>query len=107
MATIVSVCMSFVACLITMSMHLWWNFDLRKIKRRLGFKDRPEYIEVPQVVADEDDEEDRPPPGSPPSIVYGSRRGEHQFVLEFPRPHDGEESSSPVLLAREPLLFDT
>ena len=91
-----------------MAMHLWWNFDLKKIKRRLGFKDRPEYIEVPQVAADEDDEEDRPPPGSPPSIVYGSRRGEHQFILEFPRPHDGEEleSSSPVLLAREPLLFD-
>ena len=107
-ATIVSVCLSIVACLVTMAMHLWWNFNLKKIKRRLGFKDRPEYIEVPQVAADEDDEEDRPP-GSPPSIVYGSHRGEHQFVLEFPRPHDGEEleSSSPVLLAREPLLFDT
>ena len=75
------------------------------MKRRLGFKDRPEYIEVHQVAADEDDEEDRPPPGSPPSIVYGSYRGKHQFVLEFPRPHDGEGSSSPVLLAREPLLF--
>ena len=104
-ATIVSVCLSFVVCLVTMAMHLWWNFDLKKIKRRLGFKDRPEYIEVPQQVAA--DEDDRPPPGSPPSIVYGSRRGEHQFILEFPHPHDGEESSSPVLLAREPLLFDT
>ena len=64
---------------------------------------------MPQVAADEDDEEDRPPPGSPPSILlYGSRRGEHQFVLEFPHPRNGEEleSSSPVLLAREPLLFD-
>ena len=90
-----------------MAMHLWWNFDHKKIKIRLGFKDRPEYIEVPQVAADEDDEEDRPPPGSPPSIVYGSRRGEHQFVLEFPHPHEELESSSPVLLAREPLLFDT
>ena len=106
-ATIVSVCLSFVVCLVTMAMHLWWNFDLKKIKRRLGLKDRPEYIEVPQVAADEDDEEDRPPPGSPPSIVYGSRRGEHQFVLEFPHPHEELESSSPVLLAREPLLFDT
>ena len=41
--------------------------------------------------------------------VYGSRRGEHQFVLEIPRPpYDGEEqeSFSPVLLAREPLLFE-
>ena len=106
-ATIVSVCLSFVVCLVTMAMHLWWNFDLKKIKRRLGFKDRPEYIEAPQVAADEDDEEDRPPPGSPPSIVYGSRRGEHQFVLEFPHPHEELEFSSPVLLAREPLLFDT
>ena len=106
-ATIVSVCLSFFVCLVTMAMHLWWNFDLKKIKRRLGFRDRPEYIEVPQVEVDEDDEEDRPPPGSPPSIVYGSRRGQHQFVLEFPYPRDENESSSPVLLAREPLLSDT
>ena len=106
-ATIVSVCLSFAVCLVTMAMHLWWNFDHKKIKRRLGFKDRrPEHTEVPQVAADEDDEEDRPPPGSPPSIVYGSHRGEHQFVLEFPHPHEELEPSSPVLLAREPLLFD-
>ena len=103
-ATIVSVCLSLVVFLVTMAMHLWWNFNLKKIKRRLGFKDRPEDIEVPQVAADD---EDRPPPGSPPSIVYGSRRGQHQFVLEFPRAHDELESSSPVLLARESLLFDT
>ena len=69
-----------------MAMHLWWNFDFKKMKRRLWFKDRPEYIEVPQVAADEDDEEDKPPPGSPTSIVYGSHRGEHQ-VLD-PRPHE-------------------
>ena len=106
-ATIVSVCLSFVVCLVTMATHLWWYFDLKKIKRRLGFRDRPEYIAVPQEAADEDDEQDRPPPGSPPSIVYGSRRGEHQFVLEFPYPREENESSSPVLLAREPLLFDT
>ena len=107
-ATIVSVCLSFVVFLVTMAMHLWWNFDHEKIKRRLGFKDRqPEYTKVPQVEANEDDDEDRPPPGSPPSRVYGSRRGEHQFVLEFPHPREELESSSPVLLAREPLLFDT
>ena len=106
-ATIVSVCLSFVVCLVTMAMHFWWNFDLKKIKRRLGFRDRPEYIKVPQVEANEDDEEERSPLGSPPSIVYGSHRGEHQFVLGFPYPREGNESSSPVLLAREPLLFDT
>ena len=105
-ATIVSVCLSFVACLVTMAMHLWWKFNLKKIKRRLGFRDRPEYIEVSQVAADDNDEEDRPPLGSPPSIVYGSHRGEHQFVLEFPDLSKENESSSPVLLAREPLLFD-
>ena len=90
-ATVVSVCLSFVVFLFTMAMHLCWKFDHKKIKRRLGFKDHPEYIKVPQVAADENDEEDRPLPGSPPSIVYGSRRGEHQFVLEFPHP--------PVLLS--------
>ena len=105
-ATIVSVCLSFVVCLVTMAIHLWWNLDFKKIKRKLGFKDRPEYIEVPLVAGEEDDEEDRPPPGSPPSIVYGSSRGEHRFVLEF-QSHDGRDSVSPVLLAREPLLFDT
>ena len=106
-ATIVSVCLSLFVCLVTMAMHLWWNFDLKKIKRRLGFKDQIEYIALPQMAANEDDEEDRPPPGSPPSIVYGSHRGQHQFILEFPHPHEEHESSSPVLLAREPLLFDT
>ena len=105
-ATIVSVCLSLAVCLVTMAMHLWFNFDLKKIKRRLGFKDRIDYNEVPQMAANED-EEDRPPPGSPPSIVYGSHRGQHQFVLEFPHPHEEHESSSPVLLAREPLLFDS
>ena len=110
-ATIVSVCLSFVVCLVTMAMHLWWNFDHKKIKRRLGFKDRPDQIEMLPVSPD-GGEEDRPPSRSPPSIVYGSHRGEHQFVLEFPHPSRdayGEEleSSSPVLLAREPLLFDT
>ena len=59
------------------------------------------------MAADEDDEVDRPPPGSPPSIVYGSHRGQHQFELVFPNPSEDNESSSPVLLAREPLLFDT
>ena len=83
-ATIASVSLCFVVCLVTMAMHLWWNFNLKKIKRRLGFKDHQEYIPVPQVSANEDDEVDRPLLGSPPSIVYGSRRGEHQFELVFP-----------------------
>ena len=110
-ATIISVCLSFIFCLITMVIHLMWNFDLKKIKRKLGFENRPKYIAVPQVTADDDDDGENlllTPLHSPPSVVYGSRRGEHQFVLEFPHlSHDGEEqeSSSPVLLEREPLLF--
>ena len=103
-ATIVSVCLSLIVCHIIMVMHFWQNFDLTRMKRRLGFKERPEYIQLPQQVADE---EERSYLGSPSSIVYGSRRGEHQFVLEFPHPHEDLESSSPVLLAREPLLFNT
>ena len=104
--TIVSVCLSLAACIVTIATHLRWNFDLKKIKRRLGCKDRPEYIEVPQVSADENDEEDRSPLGSSPSIVYGSHRGEHQFELEFRSSSHDSEEPSPVLLAREPLLFD-
>ena len=107
LATIISVCLSIVVCIVTMAMHIRWNFNLRKIKRRLGFEDQPIYTALSTVSADEDDEEDRPPLGSPPSIVYGTRRGEHQFDLEFPDPSRDDESSSPVLLAREPLLFDT
>ena len=61
-ATIVSVCLSILVSLFIMAMYLWWNFDLKKIKRRLGLKDRPEYniIAVPQVTADEDNKADQP-----------------------------------------------
>ena len=51
---------------------------------------------MPLLAADEN--EDRPPPGSPPSIVYDSRRGEPQFELEFSS-YDDEDSFTPVLLA--------
>ena len=107
--TIVSVSFSFGVCLVTIAMHFKLNFNFKQIKRKLGFKDpQPAYIQVPQTSSDEDSH----PPGSPPSIVYGSCRGEHQFVLEFPHRHhyDGEEleliDTSPVLLEREPLLFE-
>ena len=102
--TTVSVCLALIVSLVTMVMHLKGTFDLKNIKRRLGFGNRSEYVAVSQVAADQDDEE---LPGSPPSIVYGSRRGVHQFVLEFPRSSDDQEPSSPVLLEREPLLMHT
>ena len=65
-----------------MVMHLWWNFDLKKIKGKLGLRQQHKYKAVPHVATDEN-EENRPLV-SPPSIVYGSYRGENQFVLEFP-----------------------
>ena len=49
-ATIVFVCQSIVACVVTMAMHLWWNFDYIKIKRRLGFKDQNVNIPSTTVV---------------------------------------------------------
>ena len=105
--TIVSVCMSFVVCLVIMAIHLWWNFDFKKIKRKLGFKYQPGYVALPQVASDEDVEEERPPE-SPPPIVNGSCREGHHFMQGSPPPNaENIESPSPLLLAREPLLFDT
>ena len=100
-ATIISVCLSFFVCLLTMAMHVWWKYDCKtEIMNRLWFgKQPPECIEM----HNNKNEEERPP-GSPPSIVYGSHRGEHQFVLEFPR--NNGVPSSPVLIKRESLLFD-
>ena len=45
-------------------------------------------------------------PGSPPSHVYGTIRGEHQFDLHIPKIPSNSSPSSPVILReREPLLF--
>ena len=106
--TIISICVSLVVCLVTMAVHIRKYLEFQRIKRKLGFKDRPEYIAVPQVAAGEEDEDDKTPrSASPPSMVYGSSRGEHQFVLEFTLDDQDQESLSPVLMEREPLLFDT
>ena len=107
-ATIVSVCLSFLVFLATIVVHLLQKFDLKSIKRRLGFRIRPEYISIPQLAVDGDETDVAR--FSPPSVVYGRQRGEHQFVLEFrSSSQDGQEQEclSPVLLDREPLLFDT
>ena len=49
-------------------------------------------------------------PGSPPDQVYGTERGQHRFVFEFPRPpasgRDMDDTPGPVLMEREPLLFN-
>ena len=41
-------------------------------------------------------------------MVYGSSRGEHQFVLEFSLDdyQDQDSEISQYLMEREPLLFD-
>ena len=105
--TIVSICVSLVVCLATMAVHIGKYLEFQRIKRKLGFKGRPEYTAVAQVAADEDDEDDKTPrSASPPSMVYGSSRGEHQSVLEFTLDDQDQESLSPVLMEREPLLFD-
>ena len=112
-ATASSICVSIVVFLVTVTVHIRQNFDLKKIKRRLGFKDRPEYVPLPQVSADEDDEEVMTPrSASPPVMVYDSSRWIHQYVLDVrPSPHGNvpelqPEPGSPVLMEREPLLFD-
>ena len=69
LTTVISVCLSMLVCLVTMVMHLWWNFDLKKIKIKFGLRQQHKYKAVPQVATDED-EENRPLV-SPPSIVYG------------------------------------
>ena len=111
-AAITSASLSFAALIATSVLNLWWNIDLKKL-RRIGLD-----YEMLQVAVDKSEEKsaDVPDglPGSPPSRVYGSRRGEHQLDLFFPNPphlragggFDDSPSSSPILVEREPLLFD-
>ena len=67
-------------------------------------------IELPQLAKDDDEGVHETVPGSPPDQVYGTERGQHRFVFEFPRPDvavsTDSTSCSPVLMEREPLLFD-
>ena len=104
-ATIVSICLSFAVFLVTVAVHIKQKFNLKKIKRKLGFNDRPAECPLSQVPAEEDDKEDILSPGSPQSIVYSSHREEHQFILDFPHSSrkDDEQriSSSPCSTAVE------
>ena len=104
-ATIVSICLSFAVFLVTVAVHIKQKFNLKKIKGKLGFNDRPAECPLSQVPAEEDDKEDILSPGSPQSIVYSSRREEHQFILDFPHSSrkDDEQriSSAPCSTAVE------
>ena len=104
-ASSVSICFSFLAFLITVVLHIQQSFDLNQIKRRLGFTTNLT-VSISRLAENDYDDEDRLRPGSPPSVVYGSRRGQHQFVLEIPHGCNSEESLPSVLLEREPLLYD-
>ena len=90
-----------------MAFHVKSNFDLKSMKRKLGFRERPRYVALSREPNDDDANDEDKHLGSPSSIVYGSSRGEHRFVLEFPRDNEDQDRLSPVLLEREPLLFDT
>ena len=74
-------------------------------------EERPQLINLPQLAAadDNDNRERERVPASPSHQVYGSERGQHHFLLEFPHPSaDARDANTPpaVLMEREPLLFE-
>ena len=103
-ATIISVSLSLLACLATMAMHLWYNFIVKKIKNWIA-KTRSSNDISGSIRSQRAVENDSRPPLSPPSVVYGSFRGQHRFLLELPN-QDCDQDYSPSDLEREPLIFD-
>ena len=103
-ATIISVSLSLMACFATMAMHLWYNFIVKKIKNWIA-KTRSTNDMSGSVRSQRAVENDSRPPVSPPSVVYGSFRGQHRFLLELPN-QDCDQDYSPSDLEREPLIFD-
>ena len=75
-------------------------------------RERPQFINLPQLDAADDgghNREHERVPASPPNRVYGSERGQHRFLLEFPHPSaDAGDTDTPpaVLMEREPLIFE-
>ena len=71
---------------------------------------KPTTVATLTQIATDDDKVHETVPGSSPDQVYGTERGQHRFVLEFPRPYSGrdmDDITSPVLMEREPLLLNT
>lgn len=62
------------------------------------------------MATDDDDKVPKEVLGSPPDQVYSTEKDQHRFVFEFSRPPAGNNMDStpisPVLMEREPLLFD-
>lgn len=115
-AAITSVSFSVGLFFIIIILHLRWKFNLRKLKTCFGqdvhhssVTEDSTTMERSKSLSDYATEEH---PGSPPSQVYDTRRGKHQFELIFDKsplhtPHTGVLSPlTPVLREREPLLFD-
>ena len=102
-ATIISVSISLMACLATMALHLWYNFIVKKIKNWIA-KTRSSNDISGSIRSQRAVENDIRPPVSPPSVVYGSFRGQHRFLLKLPNQDSHQDSLSD--LEREPLLFD-
>ena len=80
-ATIISVSLSLMACFATMAMHLWYNFVVKKIKNWIA-KTRSSNDISGSIRSQRAVENDSRPPVSPPSVVYGSFRGQHRFFTE-------------------------
>ena len=107
-ASIVSTCLSLLGLLAIVVQRAWL-----RIKRKwlYSWAAIPTSLQgVEQLISSSDsDRADSPNmrSGSPPSHVYGTIRGEHQFDLHLPdnSRNINSPSSSAVLREREPLLF--
>ena len=105
-AAIVSVTFSIFCFIAIVCVHFRQKFQKRLVKclsRRSQLQ-----LDLSQIATD-DDKVHETVPVSPPGQVYGTERGQHRFVLELshlPADRDMDDTPSPVLMEREPLLFD-
>ena len=109
--TIVSICLSLLGFLAIVVECVWLRIK-RKWLRTVKTNRLTSLQEVEQLISSRDNDRADSPnkrSGSPPSHVYGTIRGEHQFDLHLPdnSRNINSPSSSAVLREREPLLFST
>ena len=109
--TIASICLSLLGFLAIVVECVWLRTK-RKWLRTVKTNRLTSLQEVEHLISSSDSDRAESPnkrSGSPPSHVYGSIRGEHQFDLHLPdnSRNINSPSSSAVLREREPLLFST
>ena len=109
-ATIVSICLSLLGLLAMVGQHVWLRIKrkwLNAVKNKSTSLQEVEHLISSSDCIKSDSPNKRS--GSPPSHVYGTIRGEHQFDLHLPdnSRNINSPSSSAVLREREPLLFST